>query len=102
MDEMTKKKIAGGITTAIIAGTLLFAGGGENKEDIRLARLDLLQQAEFTEKHPEMCKGKNANERCLDVQEFLLLTREMNEVKNVKTDKVKKSILDKLEDKLLK
>jgi len=104
MKTATKQKIAGGIATAITAGALLFGGGAENKDEIRATRLDLLQQAEFTREHPELCKGKNAEERCLTIQEFKLLVREYDASKNVKNekDKVKKPILDKLNDKLLK
>lgn len=96
-----KDKIKIGITSAILAGGLLFGGQAIYKQEIREARMSLLEKRDFTENNKEFC-AETPDDRCLSFQEFQLLMKEYNKVKNIDAGKDKKSLKDKLDDKLLK
>lgn len=100
--EISKETVIAGITSAILAGGLLWGGMEIHNQEIKEARIDLLSQVEFTRNNPDLCRGKNPDERCLTDKEFKLLTREYTAVKNVNIEKKASTLEEKLNDKLLK
>lgn len=82
-----------GILSAILTGSLLYGGLAIYENEIRNARMSLIEQREFTRNNPELCSVPEkfnpewrADERCLTYEENLLLIREMNNVKQIKID----------------
>ena len=90
-----------GIASAILACGLLFGGQAIYKQEIREARMSLIDKRDFTRNNKEFC-AKTPDDRCLSLQEFQQLIKEYNEVKNVDAGKEVKTFEEKLDDKLIK